>query len=51
MARPALLQPAAPFILLVWQGDPDNSLKEAGEILKARTTIYLWYRNGEFPPA
>jgi len=33
-------------------GDPDNSLKEAGEILgKARTTIYLWYRNGGFPPA
>jgi len=34
-------------------GDPDNlSLKEAGEILgKARNTIYLWNRNGKFPPA
>jgi len=34
-------------------GDPDNlSLKEAGEILgKARNTVYLWYRQGRFPPA
>lgn len=34
-------------------GDPDNlSLKEAGEILgKARNTVYLWYRQGKFPPA
>lgn len=34
-------------------GDPDNlTLKEAGEILgKARNTVYLWYRNGKFPPA
>jgi hypothetical protein len=34
-------------------GDPTTlSLKEAGEILgKARNTIYLWYRNGKFPPA
>lgn len=34
-------------------GDPDNlSLKEAGEILgKARNTVYLWHRQGKFPPA
>jgi hypothetical protein len=34
-------------------GDPDNlSLKEAGEILgKARNTVYLWYKQGKFPPA
>lgn len=34
-------------------GDPDNlSLKEAGEILgKAMNTVYLWYRQGKFPPA
>ncbi len=34
-------------------GDPDNlSLKEAGEILgKARNTVYLWYKQGRFPPA
>jgi hypothetical protein len=34
-------------------GDPDNlSLKEAGEILgRKRTTVYLWYREGKFPPA
>jgi hypothetical protein len=34
-------------------GDPDNlSLKEAGEILgKARNTVFLWYRQGKFPPA
>lgn len=34
-------------------GDPENlSLKEAGEILgKARNTVYLWYRQGKFPPA
>ena len=34
-------------------GDRDNlSLKEAGEILgKARNTVYLWYRQGKFPPA
>jgi len=33
-------------------GDPTTlSLKEAGEILGARNTIYLWYLNGKFPPA
>jgi hypothetical protein len=34
-------------------GDPDNlSLKEAGQILgKARNTVYLWYKQGKFPPA
>lgn len=34
-------------------GDPDNlSLKEAGEILgRKRNTVYLWYRQGKFPPA
>lgn len=34
-------------------GDPDNlSLKEAGEILgKARNTVYLWFKQGKFPPA
>jgi hypothetical protein len=34
-------------------GDPDNlSLKEAGEIVgKARNTVYLWYKQGKFPPA
>lgn len=34
-------------------GDPDNlSLKEAGEILgRKRNTVYLWFRQGEFPPA
>lgn len=33
-------------------GDPDNlTLKEAGEILgKGRNTVYLWYRQGKFPP-
>jgi hypothetical protein len=34
-------------------GDPDNlSLKEAGEILgRKRNTVYLWYKQGKFPPA
>jgi hypothetical protein len=34
-------------------GDPGNlSLKEAGEILgRKRNTVYLWYRQGKFPPA
>lgn len=34
-------------------GDPDNlTLKEAAQILgKARNTVYLWFKNGKFPPA
>jgi hypothetical protein len=46
-------EPAAPRPRYRPLGDPDNlTLKEAGEILgKARNTVYLWYRQGKFPPA